>query len=378
MPKNHLSAEHGIICRLAGDDFGYFAWPTVERLDDGTLIVSSSGLRSTHPCPWGKTVLNTSTDDGATWSPPRVINDSPLDDRDAGVVNLGGDNLLVTWASVDVRKQYFDEDMKKEFVKMEGAEEVERWRETLAAVTDADAERHLGSWLMLSDDKGATWSEHIRVPVYTPHGPIRLRNGDLIYLGKRFVVDRNELDLGPVVAAHSADNGRTWTERGSVPVYPRMHSGNYAEPHVVELPSGKLLGMIRISGERVYNLDHTGVLPFSMMQTESDDGGHTWTNLKPLNFHGSPPHLLRHSSGVLILIYGFRLLPYGQRIALSDDDGQTWRHDWILRDDGIDWDLGYPSTIEMPDGSLLSVFYQKVPGDKKCSLLWSRWQLPPN
>mgnify|MGYP007064230890 CR=1 FL=1 len=31
---------------------------------------------------------------------------------------------------------------------------------------------------------------------------------------------------------------------------------------------------------------------------------------------------------------------------------------------------------EMGDGSLFSVYYQKVPGDYRCSLLWSRWQLP--
>ena len=45
-------------------------------------------------------------------------------------------------------------------------------------------------------------------------------------------------------------------------------------------------------------------------------------------------------------------------------------------DDGPDGDLGYPSTVELDDSSLFSVCYQKVPGDKKCSLLWSHWQLP--
>jgi hypothetical protein len=33
--------------------------------------------------------------------------------------------------------------------------------------------------------------------------------------------------------------------------------------------------------------------------------------------------------------------------------------------------------VEFPDGSLFTVCYQKVTGDKKCSLLWSRWTLPP-
>lgn len=98
-----VKAEHGIVCRLPGKKFGYFGWPTVARADDGTLIVASSGLRSQHVCPWGKTVLNTSTDDGRTWSAPRAINDSPIDDRDAGVISLGGNRLLVSWFTSDTR-----------------------------------------------------------------------------------------------------------------------------------------------------------------------------------------------------------------------------------------------------------------------------------
>ena len=99
MAAKQLSAEHGIVCHLPGEQFGYFGWPTVERLDGGTLIVASSGLRSEHSCAWGKTVINTSTDDGRTWSAPRGIHDSPLDDRDAGVLDLGGPCLLASWAS---------------------------------------------------------------------------------------------------------------------------------------------------------------------------------------------------------------------------------------------------------------------------------------
>ncbi|MEI8228893.1 MAG: hypothetical protein WCH77_11630, partial [Planctomycetota bacterium] len=59
-----LDAEHGVVCRLPGERFGYFAWPTIARMDDGTLLVVSSGLRAEHVCPYGKTVLNVSRDDG--------------------------------------------------------------------------------------------------------------------------------------------------------------------------------------------------------------------------------------------------------------------------------------------------------------------------
>lgn len=366
-----LTAEHGVICRLPGERLGYFGWPTVARLDDGALIVASSGLRSEHVCPWGKTVLNTSTDDGRTWSPPRVINNSPLDDRDAGVVDLGGGQLLVSWFTSDNRS-YAQKERVRNWL---GEEEVNAWQPTLAAIDDGILKRWLGSQIMLSQDRGATWSAPIRVPVSTPHGPIRLRSGDLLYLGKRYGA-WEDMNVGDIAAAASRDGGRSWEVLGTVPVHPDTDPANYHEPHLVELTSGRLIGAIRIENNEGKDLSKSGIPNFSIMLTGSDDGGRTWETARPLGFHGSPPHLLRHSSGLLVLTYGYRQPAYGQRVAFSRDDGATWDHDWIIRDDGPDGDLGYPSTVELADGCLLTACYQKVPGDAKCSLLWSRWQLP--
>lgn len=368
-----LSAEHGIVCRVPGEKLSYFGWPTVTRMDDGTLLVVSSGLRSQHVCPWGKTVLNVSTDDGRTWSPPRVINDSPLDDRDAGIVNLGGKRLLLSWFASDHRLSY----SQGEFKEWLGEEEFASWGPTLQALTDDVASQYLGSWIMLSHDAGATWGAPIQVPVSTPHGPIRLHSGDLLYLGKPFGTIDDLLNAS-ITAARSADGGSTWQILGQVPMFPKTVGANYHEAHVVELPSGKLIGAIRAENGGGVDLDKdAGVKGVcSIMMTDSADGGRTWSQAKPLNFHGSPPHLLRHSSGILVMTYGYRQAPYGQRVAFSRDDGATWEHDWIVRDDGPDWDLGYPSTAELGDGSLFTVCYQKSAAGEKPSLLWSRWQLP--
>ncbi len=201
-----------------------------------------------------------------------------------------------------------------------------------------------------------------------------MRSGDLMYLGKRFGT-WEELTAGGILAARSRDGGRTWESLGSVPIADKTDPVNYHEPHVLELPSGRLIGMIRIQEHSGKGLEESGIPRFSMMQTESDDGGVTWSQAWPLGFHGSPPHLLRHSSGTLILSYGCRAEPFGQRVALSRDEGMSWDHDWIVRDDGPDRDLGYPSAVELADGRLLTVYYQKMPDDEKCSLLWSRWRL---
>ena len=362
-----LEAEHGVVCRLSGERFGYFGWPTVARMDDGRLLVVSSGLRSEHVCPFGKTVLHESRDDGRTWSESRVIQDSPIDDRDAGVVNLGGKSLLVSWFRSDTRPY-----AKEGWIP---AAERATWNEVFAGWTDAKVEPLVGSWVMRSDDGGATWGEPVRSPVSTPHGPIRLANGDLLYLGKPFGT-WNDMEVGTIAAARSSDGGTTWKVVGRVPVAPRTDAANYHEPHVVELPSGRLVAAIRIEDHSGKRVAAAGIPHFTVMQSESDDGGATWSVPRWLGFKGSPPHLLRHSSGALVMTYGYRDKPFGQRVAISRDDGKSWQADWVLRADGPDGDLGYPSTVELADGSLLTVCYQKAAKGEKCSLLWSRWKLP--
>ena len=73
-----LPAEHGIVCSLPDQTFGYFGWPSVARLGGDTLVAVASGLRNEHICPFGRTVLLVSRDEGRSWSSPRVINvDTP-------------------------------------------------------------------------------------------------------------------------------------------------------------------------------------------------------------------------------------------------------------------------------------------------------------
>lgn len=367
--SKRLVSESGVVCRLPGERLGYFGWPSVARLDDGTLIVGSSGLRTEHVCPFGKTVINVSSDEGRSWSEPRAIQDSLIDDRDVGVVNLGGGKVLVTWFRSQASRQCGEPEWLK-------PEEVKLWREAHAACDGDELRALLGSWVMLSVDGGVTWGAPMRVPVSAPHGPTVLRSGELLYLGKDFSSDLGQVGGTAIEAARSGDNGSSWEVVGSVPVAEKTVASNYHEPHVVELPSGRLVGMIRIQNYGNDKLADSGIEHFSMMQTESDDGGRTWSRARALGFHGSPPHLLRHSSGVLILTYGYRLAPYGQRVAFSYDDGATWDYDWILRDDGPGSDLGYPATVELTDGELFTVYYQKYGDDTKCSLLSSHWKLP--
>ncbi len=365
-----VDASHGVICRLPENPMGYFGWPSITKMDDGTLIAASSGHRKYHVCPWGKTVLHFSKDNGKTWSDSIVLNNSPIDDRDAGIISLGEKKLLVSWFTSDTRIFSEYESMKKSMSR----EDYEAFIEEISSWDDEMVHSYLGSWIRISED-GINWGAPISVPVTAPHGPIKLANGDLLYLGKGRSTGKKyhaSLQKGAIKSAISKDEGLNWDIIGEVPIPEDTETANYHEPHAVELPSGKIIGMIRYQhSENIKNYDS-----FTMFQTESYDGGKTWSTAKPTGVLGSPPHLLRHSSGVVICVYGYRKEPYGERAMISYDDCKTWITDYILRDDAPDSDLGYPASVELEDGSIFTLYYQKYAAGEKPSLLWTRWELP--
>lgn len=283
--------------------------------------------------------------------------------------------MLVTWFSVDARGA-----KPSEYEMGLSPQDAERYQQGLGNMTDEATERYGGSWVRTSGDGGLTWDDPVRVPVSSPHGPNRLASGDLVYLGKTVAADEigKVMNAGSIGLIRSSDNGRTWKAQSSVPLPDGLDVECFHEPHVVELGDGRLLGLIRYDpNHHDYGNRQPGQTDFQMCQSISDDGGKTWSTAEIMDFHGSPPHLLRHSSGVLVTTYGYRDKPYGIRAMLSHDDGETWQYDYILRNDGPHPDLGYPSSVELGDGSILTVYYQRPRTvEDKCALLWSRWRLP--
>ncbi len=364
--------EHGIIARKPNSVFSYFGWGSVARIDEHTLVAACSGERSWHVCPFGKTEIFYSFDDGKTWTAPMVINDTVLDDRDAGIVHLGGKRLALTWFNHPLR--YCDApDAEDPLHRM--------YHDYIEAAAPTCKDR-CGSWLRISEDGGITWSEPQRMEITAPHGPTVLADGSLLYLGKvlypektakpgasvhdEFPYNKNE---HPITAWSSPD-GYTWTELGTVPLAPHIKWSDLCEPHVLELPDGRLMGMIRCEGaDPKYYRDVT------MLQTWSEDGGRTWSEPIYLDMTGAPPHLMRHSSGAIICSYPRRNEePLGERVMISYDDGKTWSKDVELRSN-FEWDMGYPCSVELADGSILTVYYQRLPGDPGNSFLYTRWTL---
>lgn len=365
MEINLKNASYGIVARKENSMYGYHGWPSICKDDNGVLYAVCSGYRMGHICPFGKTVMYKSLDEGKTWSVPIIINDSELDDRDAGIIALGDNKLLAAWFSHPA-KVYLDNDYNVNYIRWFTPDESIIAFAQLASFRNIPQERSGGgSFVSLSRDGGNIWSEPVRVPVSAPHGPALLSDGSLFYLGKEFNAVYEE--DSKISAYTSTDDGMSWEKVSEVECPEGYGLQNFHEPHVMELADGRLLGVIRAQGSPVYH-------GFSIFTCVSRDRGRSWTIPKCIGISGSPPHLLLHSSGAIICSFGRREVPFGERAVISTDGGDTWEKEYILYP-GVNGDLGYPASVELSDGSILTVYYQHYSNDRKTSILYTKWSL---
>ena len=158
--------------------------------------------------------------------------------------------------------------------------------------------------------------------------------------------------LCTVIVMRSSNGGKSWTDPVTAAFDP-LGFVTFEEPSLLYLPSGKLICMIRVHrlGEEEYG--------YYLYQTDSHDLGKTWSTPRRTPIWGHPPHMVHLSSGNILCVYGYRRIPFGIRACLSHDEGETWdiQNELILRADGIDKDVGYPTAVQLPDGAIFTVWY---------------------
>lgn len=334
----------------------YFAWPTAKLLQDGKIAVGASGFRFEHICPFGKAVISYSFDGGKTYTAPAPIIDTPLDDRDAGICPFGESGVIFTSFnnSAEMQREH-NKDNKY----------IQSYIDT---ITPEDEEKYLGSVFRISRDCGVTFGEIHHSPITSPHGPIQLRDGTVLWAGTRFE------DVFGGVEVHRLD-----TDSGKTELIGKIVSSDknvvLNEPNMLELPDGRLICHIR--GENRELFDGGDETLFTVFQSVSDDGGKTWTEPTMLldKTGGAPPHLILLRSGLLLSTYGRRKMPYGIMAMISRDGGESWEKDIRIYENLVSDDLGYPTTVEFENGELLTVFYATDGEDKPCEIKQQRWKI---
>jgi len=340
----------------------YHAWPTLIRRKNGELMAAYSGGREGHIDPFGRVEITRSRDDGRTWSWPQVVMDTPIDDRDAGILETPKGSLLVnTFTSLAYEK------IRRE-AKGWDAGRLKRWDAVARATSAAEKQGLVGAWMQRSTDGGFTFSAPYRVPLTNPHGAFALKDGRLLHAGKRYP------GAGAIGVCESRDDGLTWTWLAAIPSRPGDREEEYHELHGVEAADGRIVVHIR---------NHNAPNERETLQTESADGGKTWSVPRAIGVWGLPSHLIRLRDGRLLMSYTYRRAPRGNHARVSSDHGRTWSDPIVLSDDGTG-DLGYPSTVELPNGELLTLWYEckhsgstpvKLPEPPYSELRLARWTL---
>jgi hypothetical protein len=93
----------------------------------------------------------------------------------------------------------------------------------------------------------------------------------------------------------------------------------------------------------------------------SDDAGRAWSKPAQLTRNGEhPADLTVLASGAVLLTFGRRIRPMGCGALFSTDGGETWdtEHEVLLAGDGVrNGDLGYPSTVQLADRTIVTALY---------------------
>ncbi|MBR4728255.1 MAG: exo-alpha-sialidase [Clostridia bacterium] len=352
--------RQGIVSHVTDSFFSYHAWPSACADENGVLYVVCSGFRMAHMCPFGKIVLFKSQDGGRSFGLPTVVCDHYLDDRDPGILYLGGGRMLVTRCShpaVTYETEFTD------WLRSDSGAAGMGLVAHYGAIPPA--ERTGGCFYRVLTQYGEAAEAERRIPVHAPHGPILLRSGEILYLGKAlFDPDPDRADRFSVWS--STDGAASFHKKGDCVPPADYRLDQLHEAHCVELPDGRLLALFRA---HLTANDHY----FTMLRAVSEDGGISWKDWAETGVCGSPPHLCPTADGA-VLTYGRRIPPYGIYGRKVSASGKISAEEYRLSD-CADSDIGYPASVVLPDGSIFTVYYARCQGETTASLLSVTWTL---
>jgi hypothetical protein len=162
-------------------------------------------------------------------------------------------------------------------------------------------------------------------------------------------------------------DGRHWRYLSHIE---NRHAFEFNEPAIAVFPDGRIIVMIRTDWSKAFRDimpkdagNDEEVFGYYMYQSESLDGGKTWSEPVRLPIWGHPANLVQLKSGNLLMVYGYRQKQQGFRAVLSRDQGRTWDLKTMkslkVFEPGS-YDLGYPVAVElgdMPEGRIFCCGY---------------------
>lgn len=220
----------------------------------------------------------------------------------------------------------------------------------------------LGAHFITSKDNGKTWQQgnfiDMKGKPFTgvegpTDAPIEMPDGSIIMGVIGYGIDGDPKNIGAVLL-RSTDKAKTWNYVSTIAGDPGGKMKGFLEPGIVRTKSGRIIaGLRNHADENAIYISH------------SDNNGKTWVPPFKTEMIGHPVDMIQLKDGRIMASYGVRegvgrhLEPGGIRACFSYDNGKTWdvKNEVILRNDFINWDEGYPESLELADGRILTVYY---------------------
>ncbi|GAA3413732.1 exo-alpha-sialidase [Paenibacillus hodogayensis] len=320
-------------------------FPSIAKLANGDLYLAYSW--SISHSAYSKIAARRSTDNGLTWSEQAIIVSDSIDDKEPSLTVLRNGHILLT---------YYD------------------------YVPSRTHRRQ--AYIRRSTDNGVTWGPPIIPPTLLYDHPrgyaaingemVELDNGDLlmpIYGLRNY--DGTMGAFGTYVL-RSRDGGYTWLKADERVVmwdgydyegYSYETATGYTEPALADLGNGHIMMVARTN--RPKGDPNTDVMKVG----HSYDYGNTWsTPADEPTLKGHAPHFLKLKGGTHFLTYGDRSNAWTQGrpvIGRMYVDSKGWSYTQsklLYRNPGVFSDMAYPGSVELDDGRIFTVYYDRGEG----------------
>lgn len=234
----------------------------------------------------------------------------------------------------------------------------------------------LRAWVSVSSDGGRTWKvRKDAFPVaekdmteFIPFGDILPGNdGSLRVLAYAQSLDKK---INKVSMFRSTDDGKTWKLLSLLSDGHKVTESidGHNETAFFHVGNGKWIAAARRwRGGQALDL------------IVSDDDGKTWRYDQALTEASQhPAHVQRLKNGKLLLTYGNRIAgEFGVAVKFSADNGKTWSEESLIVDNLTSRDSGYPSSVQLPDGKIMTAYYSVGVGShQRYHMGTVIWELP--